>query len=581
MSGCLKGQRTGPGYKSPTDAISGRPETLMYVTCVQPNGLKDQKPDFLATVDVNPQSDTYCRVISRAVVSHFGDELHHSGWNSCSSCFCDPNKVRDKMICPALNSDRIYIFDMSSPKEPKLFKTIENDELYANKVSSGHTSHCLPSGEVMISTMGDEKRLNKGSFILLDGKTFNLKSQWNRPEDSVQFGYDFWYQPNHNVMISTEWSAPETVRRGFNLDDVRNGLYGHCLHVWNWSSRQYIQKIDLGSDGMLPLEIRFLHNPNACEGFVGCALSSTVFRFFKSGDKWEAEKVLSIPTKRVTNWITDDMPALITDILISLDDKYLYLSLWFLGEIRQYDISNTSSPVLVGKCCFGGILSNNSLVKEVGNTETDSNTERVFVQQKHIKGGPQMLQLSLDGRRLYVTNSLYSVWDKQFFPDMVAEGSVDKGVVGGGSRQYIQKIDLGSDGMLPLEIRFLHNPNACEDDMPALITDILISLDDKYLYLSLWFLGEIRQYDISNTSSPVFVGKCCFGGILSNNSLVKEIGNTETDGNTERVFVQQKHIKGGPQMLQLSLDGKRLYVTNSLYSVWDKQFFPDMVAEGS
>lgn len=30
-----------------------------------------------------------------------------------------------------------------------------------------------------------------------------------------------------------------------------------------------------------------------------------------------------------------------------------------------------------------------------------------------------MLQLSLDGLRLYVTTSLYSGWDRQFYPDMV------------------------------------------------------------------------------------------------------------------------------------------------------------------
>lgn len=37
------------------------------------------------------------------------------------------------------------------------------------------------------------------------------------------------------------------------------------------------------------------------------------------------------------------------------------------------------------------------------------------------------------------------------------------------------------------------------------------------------------------------------------------------------VFLKGKRLEGGPQMLQLSLDGKRLYVTSSLYSPWDKQ----------
>lgn len=36
-----------------------------------------------------------------------------------------------------------------------------------------------------------------------------------------------------------------------------------------------------------------------------------------------------------------------------------------------------------------------------------------------------MLQLSLDGRRLYVTTSLYSGWDRQFYPDMIKSVHTD------------------------------------------------------------------------------------------------------------------------------------------------------------
>ena len=42
-------------------------------------------------------------------------------------------------------------------------------------------------------------------------------------------------------------------------------------------------------------------------------------------------------------------------------------------------------------------------------------------------------------------------------------------------------------------------------------------------------------------------------------------------------FPKGKRVAGGPQMIQLSLDGKRLYVTTSLYSAWDKQFYPDLI----
>lgn len=51
--------------------------------------------------------------------------------------------------------------------------------------------------------------------------------------------------------------------------------------MWNLSCRSLTQCFDLGEDS-LPLTVRFLHNPDAAEGYVGCALSGVVFRFYKS-----------------------------------------------------------------------------------------------------------------------------------------------------------------------------------------------------------------------------------------------------------------------------------------------------------
>ena len=58
-------------------------------------------------------------------------------------------------------------------------------------------------------------------------------------------------------------------------------MYGHSLHVWDWKKHTVIQSIDLGPEGMIPLELRFLHNPEATEGYVGVALSTNIFRFYK------------------------------------------------------------------------------------------------------------------------------------------------------------------------------------------------------------------------------------------------------------------------------------------------------------
>lgn len=62
-----------------------------------------------------------------------------------------------------------------------------------------------------------------GGFVLLDGETFEVKGTWERPGGAAPMGYDFWYQPRHNVMVSTEWAAPNVLRDGFNPADVEAG----------------------------------------------------------------------------------------------------------------------------------------------------------------------------------------------------------------------------------------------------------------------------------------------------------------------------------------------------------------------
>lgn len=54
----------GPGYATPLDAMQNGPrEQILYVICVQPNE-GNGKTDLLATVDVDPESPTYCQVSS-------------------------------------------------------------------------------------------------------------------------------------------------------------------------------------------------------------------------------------------------------------------------------------------------------------------------------------------------------------------------------------------------------------------------------------------------------------------------------------------------------------------------------------
>jgi selenium-binding protein 1 len=110
------------------------------------------------------------------------------------------------------------------------------------------------------------------------------------------------------------------------------------------------------------------------------------------------------------------MPGLITDNVLSMDDRFLYFSNWLQGDLRQYDVSNPSKPKLTGRVWLGGVLGRS------GQGEGDS-SKPATVRGQQLRGGPQMLQLSLDGKRLYVTNSLFSPWDNQFYPEIGKSGS--------------------------------------------------------------------------------------------------------------------------------------------------------------
>ena len=101
------------------------------------------------------------------------------------------------------------------------------------------------------------------------------------------------------------------------------------------------------------------------------------------------------------------LPGVMSAILVSMDDKYLYLNNWLHGDMRQYDISDPHNPVLTGQVYMGGLLGK---APEVNGVE--------------VAGGPQMFQLSLDGKRLYVTTSLFSTWDNQFYPEIRKKGGV-------------------------------------------------------------------------------------------------------------------------------------------------------------
>ena len=94
------------------------------------------------------------------------------------------------------------------------------------------------------------------------------------------------------------------------------------------------------------------------------------------------------------------VPPLVTDIDLSVDDQWLYVSCWGTGELKRYDVSDPFHPKEAGSVRIGGI---------VGKVAHPSDPDTPLF------GGPQMVEVSRDGRRVYVTNSLYGAWDDQFY----------------------------------------------------------------------------------------------------------------------------------------------------------------------
>ncbi|XP_066424087.1 methanethiol oxidase-like [Molothrus aeneus] len=414
-------------YPSCPDVLKAPREEVAYVTCTyRCTGI--EQPDFLATVDLNPRSCHYGQVIHRLPMPNLKDELHCAGWGPACGCFDSGAAAkRTKLVLPCLISSRIYVVDVGSQcRAPRICKMIEPVDVFW-KCNKGYLSvtHPLPNGDVLVANMGDAAGHGKGGFVVLDGETFELKGNWENECEAPPTGHDFWYQARHNVLVSSAGMVPRVAGRGFNPDDLKKGVFGRRLNVWNLSCRSLTQCFDLGEDS-LPMTVRFLHNPEAAEGYVSCALSGAIFRFYKSceRDNWAVEEVIRIPAKDVSGWIMPKMPAFIADLVISQDDRFLYVCNWLHGDIRQYELSRSCKPRLVGQVFVGGSILRGGPVTVCRDEELKCQPEPLVLKCKRVYGGPATLQLSLDGKRLYVTNSFYSTWDRQFYPSLIKEGSV-------------------------------------------------------------------------------------------------------------------------------------------------------------
>src|SRR5687767_15870537 len=101
--------------------------------------------------------------------------------------------------------------------------------------------------------------------------------------------------------------------------------------------------------------MRWLHDPDADEGFVGAALSSTMWRFHRDNGSYSADTVIAVDSVEQEGW-PFPVPGLITDLVVSMDDRFLYFSYWLHGALPQYVIADPAHPRLTGPLQLGGVL---------------------------------------------------------------------------------------------------------------------------------------------------------------------------------------------------------------------------------
>jgi selenium-binding protein 1 len=427
-------------YPSARLAMQAPVERLAYVALLNPK--PDGRPDGMAVVDVDPTSNSYGRVVGRVDMPNAGDELHHFGWNACSSALCPyaphPHIERRYLITPGLRSSRIYVIDTKpDPRQPKIIKVIEPEEVATRAgYSRTHTVHCGPDG-IYISALGAPDGGGPGGIFLLDHFSFNVLGRWEMDRGPQNFAYDFWWHLGQDTMLTSEWGTPNMLENGLNPELLLAGKYGHSMHFWDLRKKRHQQAVDLGSEQQLVLELRPAHDPTRAYGFVGVVvslkdLSSSIWLWTRDNGKWGVKKVIEIPAEPADPELLPPLlkgfkavPPLLTDIDLSLDDRFLYASCWGTGEMRQYDVSDPHNPKQVGSLHIGGIA---------------RRTAHPSKPTAALNGGPQMVEVSRDGRRVYFTNSLYSTWDAQFYPE--------------GIRGWMVKADAGPDGGLRLDPKF-------------------------------------------------------------------------------------------------------------------------------
>ncbi len=306
--------------------------------------------DFVAVIDVDPKSRTFSRIIHTLDLGSKGNETHHWGYTD----------DRTRIWAGGLLSSRIWILDVATdPARPRIEKVLDDIPAVAG-LTGPHTYYALP-GRMLLSFLGSKDGgLPAGlAEFTNDGKFIRKIDQ---PPDAP-YGYDLAIKPELNRMVTSSFTPMRNYRKPFAEMDTKD--FGDEMVVWDFKARKPIQ---VGHAGAAPLEVRWSLKPGADHGFTNCALDNSLWMFRGKPDgQYEFKKVAD----------TGPLPA---DLRQSPDDRYLFVSNFGADTIQQFDVSDPDHVTLF-------------------------NTVKVGTQ-------PNMMHVTGDGLRMYVSNSLLSTLDR-------------------------------------------------------------------------------------------------------------------------------------------------------------------------
>lgn len=306
--------------------------------------------DFLLVVDVEIESPSYGQVIYKLDLGSSGNETHHFG-------FTDD---RTHIWGCSLLSSKLFLIDVASnPAKPKLVKVL-NDVPETSGLASPHSPYALPGRMLFSFLSGKDGGLPAGLAEFTNDGKFIRRLEL---PSGAPYMYDVAVKPNLNRMITSSFTPMNNYKKPMTQMDF--GAFGKELLIWDFRERKVLQKLTTGA---APLECRWSLKEDGNFGFTNCALDDSIW-------VWEGSKDGTYTTRKLCT--TGKLPA---DLRQSPDDRFLYVSCFGSNDIQQWDVSDLQKPRLASTIVPG-------------------------VQ-------PNMMHVTGDGKRMYISNSLLSTLDR-------------------------------------------------------------------------------------------------------------------------------------------------------------------------